>query len=206
MKSPPPQPRQLSPEFSAVCGLDRKELRMKSHLVPVFLLACAAMAPTSGPAQERKPAKFRDSSHPDARRLSQYAVRFLFSASCGLEGLHDRHGKMERHCTGYAEVGKWTATADSQSQVEQGRSLAGHSHHDLHAQPMEDCGSRQLGGERRSHWARRTGQEQELCLRTAATLDRVCGRGRNDEVQNLMSQNPFQAPCGHKSAQPAKSP
>ena len=83
--------------------LGRKEPRMKSHLVPIFLLACAAMAPTLGPAQEANspnPAPVPLST-PFVYHNTRYGFCFLLPADW--KRVHHRHGKVERNCPEYAE-------------------------------------------------------------------------------------------------------
>ena len=67
---------------------------------------------------------------------------------------------------------------------------------------MEVCGSRQHGGERRAHWACRMGQNKSYVFALPPRWIGFYDAKGLDEVRTLMNQNPFQAPCGHKSTQP----
>ena len=173
---------------------------MKSHSVLAFLLACAAMAPalvqdaslqSAGPAPIPTPLVYRN---------AQYGFCFLLPADW----------------KGYKIVAdKWSGTVLDTGKKESGPQLLIRNPKWTSDDPWQDIPIMIFTP---SQW--KIVAADNMAVSAAPIGPAELGQNKSyvfalpprwigfydvkgmDEVQTLMNQNPFQAPCGHKSTQP----
>jgi len=175
---------------------------MKSNLVPVFLVACAAMAPTLGLAQAANlpspaPAPI---PMPIVYHNTQYGFCFLLPSDW----------------KGYTIVAdKWSGTVLDTGQKESGPQLLIRNPKWTKDDPWQDIPIMIFTP---SQW--KIVAADDMAVSAAPIGPAELGSNKSyvfalpprwigftdakgtDEVQTLINQNPFQSPCGHKSTQP----
>jgi hypothetical protein len=183
--------------------MNRKEPRMKSNLVAVFLLACAAWTPTAGLAQNANSPSTAAAPIPTpiVYRNPQYGFCFLLPADW----------------KGYAIVAQnWSGMVLDTQKKESGPQLLIRNPNWTAADPWQDIPIMIFTP---SQW--KIVAAENMAVSAAPIGPAELGRNKSyifalpprwigftddkgqDELQTLMSQIPFQAPCGHKSAAPA---
>jgi len=172
---------------------------MKSKLVPAILLACAAIAPAlAASPQNSAPAPVPT---PIVYHNTHYGFCFLLPADW----------------KGYTIVTeKWRGAVLDSQKTESGPQLLIRNPKWTKADPWQDIPIMIFTP---SQW--QIVAADNLAVSAAPIGPSELGRNKSyvfalpprwigfadakgtDEVQTLMNQNPFQAPCGHKSTQPA---
>ena len=176
---------------------------MRSNLIPAFLLVCAAIVPISGPAQGASPQSAAPAPLPTpiVYRNLQYGFCFLLPADW----------------KGYTiVVDQWSGNVLDKPQKESGPQLSIRNPKWTKADPWQDIPIMIFTP---SQW--KLVAADNLAVSAAPIGPSVLGQNEGyvfalpprwigfydvkgiDEVQTLMNQNPFQAPCGHKGTPPA---
>jgi hypothetical protein len=182
----------------------RKEPRVKSNLLPVFLLACAAMAPTLGLAQEanaQSPAP-APLSTPIVYHNTQYGFCFLLPADW----------------KGFSVVTTgWSGNEPGTEKIMRGPAIRLRNPAWTEADPYQDIPIMVFT---QAQWREK---EKNGLIVSAAGVD-LDAMGRNAryvfaqpprwvgyadvkgwrEVEDLMMTHPFQAPCAKSKASAAK--
>jgi hypothetical protein len=175
---------------------------MKCHSIPAILLVCAAIAPALAHAQDSSPQGTVPVPIPTpiVYHNSQYGFCFLLPADW----------------KGYTIVaGKWSGTVLDTGQKESGPQLLIRNPKWTKADPWQDIPIMIFTP---SQW--KIVAAENMAVSAAPIGPAELGQNKGyvfalpprwigftdakgtDEVQTLMNQNPFQAPCGHKSTQP----
>jgi hypothetical protein len=182
--------------------MKRKEPLMKSNLVPVFLLACAAMTPTAGFAQDANSPSTASAAIPTpiVYHNTQYGFCFLLPADWKSYTIVTQN---------------WSGIVLDSQKKESGPQLLIRNPKWTEANPWQDIPIMIFTP---SQW--KIVAAENLAVSAAPIGPSLLGENKSyvfalpprwigfsdaqgqDEVQTLMNQNPFQAQCGHKSPTP----